>query len=211
MIFQGNGKRSAVAALVGAGLAVMVTGSGQASRVPGDTAAASTAAATLRDAAGVTVGQVEFAGSGSSVRAVVRVRLPGDSAEFHGFHIHANDNPANGSGCVADPAQPSNTWFVSADAHWNPGGGTHGHHAGDLPSLMRRDNGTVEMQFRLDKFAVRDVLGRAVIVHVGPDNFGNIPLGTAPNQYTANGQAAIDLTNGTGNAGDRFACGVLHD
>ncbi|GAB3502202.1 superoxide dismutase family protein [Amycolatopsis cihanbeyliensis] len=209
MIFKGSRNRFGFAALIGVSVAAMVSGSGHASRTSGDATSGTWATTTLRDAAGHAIGKVGFSGWGRFVHVSVRVRLPADSAEFHGFHIHANDNPANGSGCVADPQQPSSTWFASVDGHWNPGGETHGHHDGDLPTLMRRADGTAEMHFRLDKFAVRDVLARAVIVHTGPDNVGNVPLGDAPNQYTANSQAAIDATKATGNAGNRFACGVL--
>jgi Cu-Zn family superoxide dismutase len=48
-----------------------------------------------------------------------------------------------------------------------------------------------------------------VIVHALPDNYDNIPLGTAPDQYTANSPAAREKTLATGNAGDRLACGVV--
>jgi Cu/Zn superoxide dismutase len=52
-----------------------------------------------------------------------------------------------------------------------------------------------------------------VILHAGPDNFGNIPVGTAPNQYTPNSTdpvtGATVLTANTGNAGNRIACGVI--
>jgi Cu/Zn superoxide dismutase len=57
--------------------------------------------------------------------------------------------------------------------------------------------------------AVADLTGHAVILHEGMDNFGNIPLGTAANQYTANSQDAITATQNTGNAGNRIACGVI--
>jgi Cu/Zn superoxide dismutase len=46
-------------------------------------------------------------------------------------------------------------------------------------------------------------------MHASADNFGNIPLGTEPDKYTSNSQAAIDLTTATGNAGARVACGVI--
>ena len=56
---------------------------------------------------------------------------------FHGFHIHANNDdsatPGNGSGCIADTAAASSTWFTSADGHFNPTGETHSHHVGDMP------------------------------------------------------------------------------
>ena len=51
--------------------------------------------------------------------------------------------------------------------------------------------------------------GKAVILHAGADNFGNVPVGTGPDQYTANSAAATTKTGNTGNAGDRIACGVI--
>lgn len=48
-----------------------------------------------------------------------------------------------------------------------------------------------------------------MIVHAGADNFGNVPVGGALNQYTANDVAATTATKNTGNAGDRLACGVI--
>jgi Cu-Zn family superoxide dismutase len=48
-----------------------------------------------------------------------------------------------------------------------------------------------------------------VIVHAGSDNYGNIPIGDAPDQYTPNSEAATEATAKTGNAGARIACGVI--
>ena len=69
------------------------------------------AQATLRDAAGHEVGRVKFLQQGDKV--LVRAWVTGQSPGFHGFHIHANDDPANGQGCIADPAQappPGLSW-----------------------------------------------------------------------------------------------------
>ena len=52
------------------------------------------------------------------------------------------------------------------------------------------------------------MIGRAVVLHAGPDNFGNVPVGPNADQYTA-GSTALAKTQATGNAGDRFACGVI--
>ena len=53
------------------------------------------------------------------------------------------------------------------------------------------------------------IRGKAVILHAKADNFGNVPTGTAANQYTPNGPEATDLTARTGNASDRVACGLV--
>ena len=170
------------------------------------------ASAVLRLADGRSVGTVSFLGDPWSVTEVrVTVRLPrsAPAAGFHGFHVHANDDPANGSGCVASAGQPSSTWFVSADGHLAEVGEAHGEHAGDLPPLLVTGSGRAYSVSITDRVAVRDLLRRAVVLHAGPDNLGNVPVGTSPTQYTPNSAEATSLTARTGNAGDRLACGVI--
>ena len=167
------------------------------------------ATAVLRDETGAHVGRVLFVTAGDATFVVVRARLPPNGHGIHGLHVHANDNPANGEGCVADPAQPNTTWFVSADGHYNPGGGIHGDHAGDMPALFFTGSGQAELTFITDHFTPGEVVGRAVILHAGPDNYGNVPVGPDANQYTPNSTAATTLTQNTGNAGARIACGVI--
>jgi superoxide dismutase, Cu-Zn family len=165
--------------------------------------------AVMKNAAGATVARVLFARV-SDERALVTITVgfPGIRAGFHGFHIHANDNPANGDGCVADPAQPANTHFVSADGHFNPTGQTHGNHGGDTPGVNVLSDGSALLSYT-HEVSLAEITGRAVILHEGMDNFGNIPLGTAANQYTANSPDAVTLTQNTGNAGNRIACGLI--
>jgi Cu-Zn family superoxide dismutase len=167
--------------------------------------------ATLRDPRGHVVGTVRFGFGerGVSVRAQIRPNPFVAPGAFHGFHIHANLDPANGSGCIADPTAPSSTWFVSVDGHFAAPGRTHGMHAGDLPSPLLLADGSALLRFVTDRANPSDLLGRAVVLHAGPDNFGNVPTGSAADQYTANSSAAIDKTAKTGNAGDRVACGVI--
>jgi Cu-Zn family superoxide dismutase len=169
------------------------------------------AEARLRTADGTRIGSVSFADDrdtgGTAVTVWLR-RTVGVEA-FHGLHVHANDTASNGDGCVADPAQPSSTWFVSADGHWKDDPAElHGHHAGDLPSVFVNEDGTARLRVIVDKLAPEDVVGRAVVLHAGPDNFGNVPVGALPDQYTA-GPTALAKTQGTGNAGDRYGCGVV--
>ena len=132
-----------------------------------------------------------------------------DVDSFHGFHIHANDDPANGVGCQADPAAEPSEWFVSADGHLKQDGQLHGGHDGDMAPLFLDSNGRAEATFTIDRTDVHELDGRVVIVHAGPDNLGNVPVGSEPNEYTANSPDAVDRTQATGNAGDRIACGEI--
>lgn len=167
--------------------------------------------AKLRDPSGRVVGTVQFRVGRDAMQVDARLRpnsyvAPG---EFHGFHVHANNDAANGQGCQADPDAASTTWFVSADGHLSESGQGHGHHNGDMPSPLVLSDGTARLSFTTDRIEPADLRGRAVILHAKPDNFGRVPVGTAATDYTPNSAAATDLTARTGNASDRVACGLL--
>ena len=144
------------------------------------------AKAMLRDASGAKVGVVRFTEHRGGVR--VRVEVNGVAAGFHGFHVHA----------VGECIPP----FTSAMGHLNPGGVGHAGHAGDMPVLLVNADGTGEARFVSDRVTLTDLVGRAVIVHAGPDNYANIPT-----RYAAGGPDATTLA--TGDAGGRTACGVI--
>lgn len=96
----------------------------------------------------------------------------------HGFHIHRL-----GSCEIGDPSDP----FKAAGEHYNPTNQPHGNHAGDLPVLFS-NHGRAEMCFFTDKFKVRDIIGKAVIIHQNPDDYRTQPAGAA---------------------GKRLACGII--
>jgi superoxide dismutase, Cu-Zn family len=183
---------SAGAALV-AGLAVVVATALPASGNGWE------AKAILRDANGVRVGTVNFDGDGQGT--MVKVSLNGVTAGldgFHGLHIHANDGKAP---CDATGA------FVNVGGHWNPTAAMHGNHRGDLPSIIVQADGTGTARVVTGRFEPRELDGRAVILHAGPDNFANVPdrysTGTPP-------VAGPDVaTKGTGDSGGRIACGII--
>jgi Cu-Zn family superoxide dismutase len=71
-----------------------------------------------------------------------------------------------------------------------------------MPVLLVNEDGTGEARFVSDRYSLADVVGRALIVHAGPDNYANIPT-----RYAATGPDATTLA--TGDAGGRAACGVI--
>ena len=121
-------------------------------------------------------GQVRFYQEPNSVLVVADVAgLPQNSETgFFGFHIHEGSNCA-GAG------------FPQTGSHYNPDGAAHPRHAGDLPPLMMQHGGA-HLEVRTDRFRVRDVLGRTVVIHSSPDDFHTQPAG---------------------NAGTKIACGVI--
>ncbi|MEX5271013.1 superoxide dismutase family protein [Kocuria sabuli] len=169
------------------------------------TAAAEAGAASravLRDPEGAEVGTVQFAevAAGTEVRAEVQGLEPG----FYGLHVH-------GVGlCEADSAAPGNPGttgdFLSAGGHLGSDSGGHPDHTGDLTSLYVTEGGMGFLTTVTDRFAVEDLVadddGSAVMLHAGPDNFGNVPERYAPG-------GPDETTLATGDAGSRLACGVV--
>jgi Cu-Zn family superoxide dismutase len=145
------------------------------------------AEATLLDLSGHEVGTVEL----KQEHGVVKVKAKFDAlpAGFHGFHVHT----------VGDCTPP----FTAAMGHLNPGGVNHRDHAGDMPVLLVNADGSAEESFETDRFTVDDLFdadGSAIIVHANADNYANIPASYGPANAT---------TLSTGDAGMRFACGVV--
>ena len=101
--------------------------------------------------------------------------LPQDSETgFFGVHIH------EGSSC-------SGAGFPETGSHYSPNGLSHPKHAGDLPPLLLCQ-GKAYLAFRTNRFTVKEVLGRTVVIHSDPDDFRSQPAG---------------------NAGKKIACGVI--
>jgi Cu-Zn family superoxide dismutase len=165
------------------------------------------ARADLANAAGERIGGASFSEKDGVVEVAVKVRGGGLTPGFHGLHIHWNNNPDNGSGCIANPSDPPTSWFVSADGHYNPSSTGHGAHAGDMPSLFVKADGTAVLQFETDAVTVAGLANLAVIIHGGRDNFANIP--TRYHSHTEDVFGPDSATNATGDSGYRAACGVI--
>ncbi len=125
----------------------------------------------------------------------VWIQVQGLTPGFHGIHIHS----------VGTCDTSGERAFASAGGHLHADGETHGQHMGDLPSLLVTQGGAGVLVFAADGFTLDDLLdadGSAVIIHAGPDNYGNIPA----ERYDPD---ADETTLNTGDAGGRVACGVF--
>lgn len=95
-----------------------------------------------------------------------------------GFHIHSG-----GSCEIGTKERP----FPATGEHWNPANQPHGNHAGDFPVLFS-NRGYCRMTFFTDKFKVRDIVGKTIVIHENPDDYRTQPAG---------------------NSGRKIACGVI--
>jgi Cu-Zn family superoxide dismutase len=193
-------------ALLGISAAALYAGSANATRRRG-------LVAYVKDVSNNRVATVRMAGVGDGA-VVVWITAHGLTPGFHGYHIHTTG--------VCDPKAVDTTGatvpFFSAGGHYNPVAAmTHGSHAGDMPPLLVMGDGTAALRFKTDRFALRDLLdddGSAVIIHAGSDNLSNIPLTTptGAERYHSHVDDVLGpdtATKATGDAGSRFACGVV--
>ncbi len=143
------------------------------------------AVATMNPTAGNSVsGEVHFSEGFGEVKIVAKLKgLPPNSE--HGFHIHEFGD------CRAPDA-------TSAGGHYNPTKMSHGaphsesYHAGDLGNIKSNKKGEATLKIEMRNISLSGtlspVLGRGVIVHKNADDLVSQP---------------------TGGAGDRIACGII--
>lgn len=118
---------------------------------------------------------------------------------FHGFHVHVGPHCTDEAGRID---------FGGAQGHWNPGGGPHGDHAGDMPVLLARASGRYWSSFVTDRIPSVEALdARAVVVHADPDNAAHIPDRYSAEAAPERGPDATTLA--TGDAGARDRCGIV--
>jgi len=148
-------------------------------------AEAQTAKASLKDASGKDVGQVQFVQTPHGV--LLKLAVKGIPAGEHAFHVHAVGK------CEAP--------FDSAGPHFNPGNHKHGilsgeGHAGDMPNLHVPQSGELSVEVVNSAISLEqgkpnsvfDSDGSSLIVHAKADDYRTDPAG---------------------NSGDRIACGVI--
>lgn len=147
---------------------------------------AQTAKASLKDATGKEIGQVQLLQTPHGV--LLKMALKGAPPGERAFHIHA-----------VGKCEPP---FTSAGPHYNPAGHKHGmeakegSHAGDMPNLHIPASGDLAVEIANPMITLAkgqsnslfDADGSAIVIHAGADDYKTDP---------------------TGNAGDRIACGVI--
>lgn len=122
----------------------------------------------------------------SSSGLAIMVNVAGMAPGAYGIHVHA----------VGRCDGPN---FTTAGPHWNPSMRQHGRlnpqgsHHGDLPNLVVGADGTGRLTAALagaltGEGGLLDMDGASLIIHARPDD---------------------ELTDPTGNSGDRQACAVL--
>jgi Cu-Zn family superoxide dismutase len=144
------------------------------------------AMAELVDAQGQTRGQAMLMQTKDGVRIIVKA--VGVPAGVHAVHVHT-------TGTCTGPD------FTSAGGHWNPAKKQHGsenpmgHHMGDMPNMTVAADGTGTLDTLIPGAMLTggdnpllDADGAAVVIHAAADDYKTDP---------------------TGNAGGRFACGVV--
>lgn len=97
--------------------------------------------------------------------------------KFFGFHIH------EGTSCTGNNTDE----FADAKSHLNLTNCPHPFHIGDLPPLIE-NNGYAYMSVLINKFKIKDILGKVIIIHDLPDDFTSQP---------------------SGNSGTKIACGKI--
>lgn len=154
----------------------------------------------LRNASGSSVGTAQITEEGDHVRLTVEAH--GLTPGFHGLHFHQNGK------CEANSTPPGGGApgdFLSAGGHLQVGATNAHPSSGDMTSLQVRSDGKGYLVTTSDAVTLDQLRGKALVIHAGADNFGNIP-----GRYSREGGTGPDEnTLSTGDAGGRVACGVV--
>src|SRR5215510_8756 len=142
--------------------------------------------ADIKNAEGKTIGTASVRNTKDGVLLTVTVR--GLPEGLHAVHVHS-------VGKCEGPA------FTSAGPHFNPLNKQHGlenaagPHAGDLPDMYVEKSGAGRYEVLVDRItlgpgemSIFDADGSAIVIHVTADD---------------------NVTDPTGDSGDRIACGVI--
>lgn len=140
------------------------------------------ATSNLVDSNGAAIGTVRMFSEPTGI--MLRINASGIPAGQHGVHLHSVGR------CEAPK-------FTSAGPHWNPTEKKHGHrnpagyHMGDLGNLGVGADGKLVVALLVPEATldgIRDADGTALVLHANADD---------------------EVTDPSGNSGDRVACAVL--
>ncbi len=134
---------------------------------------------------GEEIGTVSFRDTDAGV--LIELEAAGlPASQTVAFHVH------EGETCETSDA------FESAGGHFNPGSNEHGYlveggpHAGDMPNQFTDADGALRAEIFNPAITVAEgetgISGRTVVIHTGADDYMSQP---------------------SGDAGDRLACGVI--
>ncbi|NCP50722.1 MAG: superoxide dismutase family protein [Flavobacteriales bacterium] len=130
-------------------------------------------------------GTVTFTQENGSVTMVAE--MEGLTEGIHAIHIHEK----------ADCSSPDGK---STGGHWNPTAQPHGkwgaeegYHKGDIGNFIADASGKGSITFTTDQWCIgcgdeaKDILGKAVIVHAGTDDYTTQPTGDAGGRISCAG------------------------
>ena len=130
-------------------------------------------------------GTVTFVEKNGTV--TMTAKMTGLSEGEHAIHIHEEAD------CTSDDG-------TSAGGHWNPTAQPHGKwgadtgfHKGDIGNFTVGANGEGVVNFSTDQWCIgcgdenKDILGKAIIVHQGTDDFTSQPSGAAGSRISCGG------------------------
>ncbi|HNP66652.1 MAG TPA: superoxide dismutase family protein [Aequorivita sp.] len=130
-------------------------------------------------------GEAYFTESNGMV--TLEAKFSGLKPGTHAIHIHEKAD------CSAEDA-------TSSGGHWNPTHAQHGkwgdaegYHKGDIGNFEVGDDGIGRISMQTDEWCIgcgdenKDILGKAVIVHEGKDDFTTQPTGDAGGRISCGG------------------------
>ncbi|MEL6918554.1 MAG: superoxide dismutase family protein [Bacteroidota bacterium] len=120
-------------------------------------------------------------------KVMMMATLSGLTAGEHAIHIHEKADCSSADG-------------KSTGGHWNPTfqphakwGAAEGYHKGDIGNFTADAEGNATVEFSTDEWCMgcgddtKDIIGKAVIVHQGVDDFTSQPSGAAGARVSCTG------------------------
>jgi Cu-Zn family superoxide dismutase len=120
-------------------------------------------------------------------KVLFEAKIAGLKPGMHAIHLHEKAD------CSAEDA-------TSSGGHWNPTfeahgkwGAAEGYHRGDIGNFEVGEEGIGVVYFETDQWCIgcgdetKDILGKAIIVHEGTDDFTSQPSGNAGARVSCGG------------------------